>query len=107
MCLYQPGDLVKAEFRNDLTDEVEWMWIAHVVFGPDRQRAAGERTPAPRDRVGSFLRPDPGVYTGASVQLAERFRMPKNKLHTSCFRLKKGLLTPVPVGRYNVRKVNL
>jgi uncharacterized protein YegJ (DUF2314 family) len=41
MANYEPGDYVKAEFRDDRTDESEWMWIkvdraddaARVVFG--------------------------------------------------------------------------
>jgi hypothetical protein len=27
MANYQPGDYIKAEFKNDETGESEWMWV--------------------------------------------------------------------------------
>jgi Uncharacterized protein conserved in bacteria (DUF2314) len=41
MSTYQPGDYVKVEFRDDSTDDSEWMWVKveraddeeEVVFG--------------------------------------------------------------------------
>lgn len=41
MATYQPGDFVKVDFGDDLTADIEWMWVIveecdeqnHVVFG--------------------------------------------------------------------------
>jgi hypothetical protein len=41
MAVYEPGDYIKVEFKDERTGESEWMWVAvdsaddreHVVFG--------------------------------------------------------------------------
>lgn len=37
MPIYEPGDFVKADFKNDQTGESEWMWV-RVERADDMQR---------------------------------------------------------------------
>lgn len=37
MATYEPGDFVKAEFRDERTGEAEWMWV-RVELADDNQR---------------------------------------------------------------------
>jgi hypothetical protein len=50
--MYAPGDYIKAEFRDDRSGEVEWMWVRvesndpekRVVFGTlDNEPLVSER----------------------------------------------------------------
>jgi len=52
--MYAPGDYIKAEFRDDRSGEVEWMWVRVESSDPARRVVFG--TVDNESIVGSDLR---------------------------------------------------
>ena len=42
MAMYNRGDYIKAEFRNDQTGESEWMWVRIVSCDDEKKIVFGE-----------------------------------------------------------------
>jgi hypothetical protein len=47
MAMYNRGDYIKAEFRNDQTGESEWMWVRIDSCDDEKQVVFGELDSAP------------------------------------------------------------
>jgi hypothetical protein len=47
MATYEPGDFVKAEFKDDETGESEWMWVRVESCDDANQIVFGELDSAP------------------------------------------------------------
>jgi hypothetical protein len=61
MAMYNRGDYIKAEFRNDQTGESEWMWVRIDSSDDEKQIVFGELDSMPvldyegKLRLGSHL----------------------------------------------------
>jgi hypothetical protein len=47
MAMYNRGDYIKAEFRNDQTGESEWMWVRIDSCDDEKQVVFGELDSVP------------------------------------------------------------
>jgi hypothetical protein len=47
MAIYNRGDYIKAEFRNDQTGESEWMWVRIDSCDDEKQVVFGELDSVP------------------------------------------------------------